>query len=349
MISTKAPPRLTIVLAVFVMLIATVSSSAQEPLPLGTAIEGTYTGASVYYTVDLSAGQLLILDLQSEDFDTRVAIEQDGNELAADDDGGQGDNSLLAYVVQSDGSYDIVVEAFFFDADSGAFTLLANVSDPTLVAADETVTLEPEADGSSRLYAVLESSAGSVVNILATTTGDERLRMGLVGTDAGSIETDSDDGVGDNSLIRRVVLPNDGYYLITVDHASSNTLLMQPVEVAVEASEQLFLSAEPQELVLGNGEGQKGTEVYTIDVTQGVTYRIIMTIESLPNENAGVSLALFDTGFFFDPVLETRHTTGVVWEYTANETGQIRLDVHPNFFGRRIEVINYTIALEVVE
>ena len=80
----------------------------------------------------------------------------------------------------------------------------------------------------------------------------------------------------------------------------------------------------------------------------GTTYRIIVTIPSMPDDDAGIEMELLDTEFFFEPYLETRHTTRAVMEYTAGRTGQIRLDIHPNFFGRDISQLNYTIALEVI-
>jgi hypothetical protein len=110
-------------------------------------------------------------------------------------------------------------------------------------------------------------------------------------------------------------------------------MIGQPVEVTIESTEQIFLSEEPQELVLGDGLGQKGTEVYTVDVTPGVTYRFIFTIESFPDDTAGISLELLDTEFFFEPELDTMHSTRVEWDWLSNSEGQIRLYFHPNFFG----------------
>ncbi|MEO0562889.1 MAG: hypothetical protein AAF125_12335, partial [Chloroflexota bacterium] len=92
-----------------------------------------------------------------------------------------------------------------------------------------------------------------------------------------------------------------------------------------------------------------GTEVFFIDATPGTTYRFIVTIPSFPDDTAGIEMELLDTAFFFEPNIETMHGTGLVWEYTAQATNQIRLDVHPNFFGTDISLIEYTIAMEVVE
>ena len=134
-----------------------------------------------------------------------------------------------------------------------------------------------------------------------------------------------------------------------VRERKSGNFLTVPAGVMIESTERLFLNPEPQELIMGDAEGQKGTEVYFVDVEAGTTYRFIVTVQPFPDEDAGIEMELFDTEFFFDPFIETRHGVGLTWDYTAQASRQIRLDVHPNFFGRDISQINYTIALEVVE
>jgi hypothetical protein len=102
-------------------------------------------------------------------------------------------------------------------------------------------------------------------------------------------------------------------------------------------------------MVLGDGEGQHGTEVFTVDVEAGITYSFFVTIESMPDDTSGIEIELLDTEFFFEPELDTMHMTAVAWSWLSNTTGQIRLNVHPNFFGTDIEIINYTISMEVSE
>lgn len=323
---------------------------AQDAITPGTPIEGIYEGEPQTYTLQATTGQLLIARLSSEEFDPEVAIGQAGATITSDDDSGGDDNALLAYVVQNDGTYEFTVDAWSSDT-AGAYTLLVEAVEPTMLPLGETVTLTPPDAETLFMYGVIDASADTVVHINATTTnpdGEDDMLIELIGTDAAEIERDDDDGPGNNALIRRVVLPNDGLYLVKVSSFGRDDFLLDPVEVLVEPTERLFLSAEPQEVVLGDAEGQIGTEVFFIDAAAGTTYRIIVTIESMPDEDVGVDMKLFDTEFFFDPYLETRHTTRVVWEYLAGSTGQIRLDVHPNFFGTDISQINYTIALEEI-
>jgi hypothetical protein len=341
--------RSVMLLVIVLLLISSISVIAQDTITFGEATELEYDSAPLVYSVDVSAGQLIIVLMQSEDFDSFLAIEQDGNELATDDDSGGYPDALLAYVAQEDGTYDIVAKSFFADSDTGAFTLTIDVVDPAAMEQGNSVSLEPDADGSMAMYAVFSGIAGDVVDVWASTTGDEDVEVTLFGVDGGLIEADDDDGYDRNALIRRVVLNDDGIYLVKVEHSFSDTLLLEAVDVTVDSTEQLFLSTEPQELILGNAEGQKGTEVFTIDVSAGTTYRFIVTIESLPDDEGGIVMALLDTSFFFDPELEVQHSTGVTWDFLAASSGTIRLDIHPNFFGRDISSIDYTIAMEVIE
>jgi hypothetical protein len=196
---------------------------------------------------------------------------------------------------------------------------------------------------------VIDGAAGDVVNIWATNTAeDEDVRVALYGIDGEEIEVDDDDGPGYNAMLRRVVLPADGLHLIKASASFSAEGLLQPVEVMVESSEALFLSAEPQELVLGDGPGQIGTEVYTVEMTAGTTYRFIVTIEPVPDEVVGVNLTLLDTDKFFEPEVDVQHGVGASWDYLATADGTARLEVHASFFGSDVES-KYTIALEIIE
>lgn len=331
---------------VFLLLIGVVG--AQDAIAPGSSAEGTYTGEAIAYTMDATQGQLLIISVESEDFDARAAIAQGGMELAEDDDSGEGNNALLAYVVQEDGAYEILVDAFYFSSGEGGYVLTVDAIEPAVVEMGGTVTLEPEDPETLHLYTVFSAAAGDVVNVWAATADEDDIEATLFGPDAEEIESDDDDGADDDALIRRVVLEDDGLYLVRVNHSWDDPLTAG-AEVTVEKTEQIYLSAEPQELVLGDGVGQKGTEVYTVDVEPGVTYRFIVEIQSFPDEDAGIEMELLDTEFFFAPTLDTRHATGATWEWLSNTQGTIRLDVHPNFFGRDISSIQYMISLEIIE
>ena len=321
--------------------------SAQETVTPGTPVEGAYTGEPVVYTVDASQGQLIIASMVSEAFDTYLAITDDGEEIASDDDSGESNNAILAYVAQADGTVTIEASASYFSDETGDYTLTVDVIEPAVATFDTPLTLEA-GTGAAQLYAIFEGTTGQVVNIAATSAGEEDVTVSIVGTDASEIDRDDDDGPAANALLRRVVLPADGTYLIKISQAFSDDLLIENVDLLVEATEQLFLSETPQPLMLGDGEGQIGTEVFTVEVEAGTSYRFIFTIEPLPDEEGGIKLELLDTARFFDPELDVQHATGVTWDFVPNASGTIRLDVHPTLFVTDLQSIEYTAALEVI-
>ena len=339
--------KLLTILVVALMLSVAAVSMAQEAITPGTPITATYAGEPQVYTLDATAGQLLIASMATDAFSGgEVTIGQAGTEIVS---GGEYDFPL-AFIAQSDGTYEFTVDTWSSDA-AGDYTLSVDVAEPTSLPLNEPVTLTPADAETTYVYGMIEATADTVVHINASTSnpaGEDDLRVTLVGIDGEEIENDDDDGFADNSLIRRVVLPSDGLYLVKVANYDDEDFLIDPVNVLVEQTERLFLTAEPQAMVLGDAEGNIGTEVFFIDVEAGSTYRITVTIPSMPDEDVGVDMKMYDTEFFFDPYMETRHTTRAVWEYTAGRTGQIRLDVHPNFFGTDISQIDYTIAMEVV-
>lgn len=336
-----------IALLLALLLAVTVSVSAQESISPGSTVEGESTGDPVTYTIDASAGELLIITMSSDALDSFLRVQQNGSELASDDDGAGYPDAMLAFVVPADGSYDIVADQAF-GSDSGAFTLQVDSVTPTAVEAGGSAVLEPASDGSLALYAVLNGVEGEVVNIWANSNSDEDVSVRLVGANGEEIEEDDDDGPGRNAQLRRVVLPATGPNLIEVTTAFSSDVLMAPVELTVEATESLTLSADPQPMVLGDGEGQTGTEVYTVEMEAGTTYRFIVTIPAMPDDEGGVQMELFGTDRFFEPEIEAQHATLVAWDYTATSSGTVRLVVHPNFFSDDLHSIEYTIAMEVV-
>jgi predicted secreted protein len=95
-----------------------------RPLALNTRVEGTVgTGGSEIWSFKGSAGQVLIISARSSDFDTRIALYgPDAAEVAADDNGGEGTDSLLSVRLPVDGTYTLWVAA---QGGGGAYALRA--------------------------------------------------------------------------------------------------------------------------------------------------------------------------------------------------------------------------------
>lgn len=340
---------LSVALIVMLMFSTSVTVFAQDAIEPGTTIDGEYTGEPQEFTFSATAGQLLIIAMDSEDFDPLVRLMLAGEEIASDDDSGGSLNSLLVLVAPEDGDYSIMTDTFFFEGEVGVYSLSLDVVDPVMVAVGETVTLEPGAEGALQLYAVLDAAAGTVVDIAASvpeSDDEEDIRLLLNDPRGEEIDRDDDDGPARNALLRRLELLSDGLYLITVEHAFSDTLVTQPVELSVTEMEPLPLTDTPMEVTLGDARGQVGTEILTFDATAGTTYRISATIEPVPEEEVGIQMEILDTGTFFPPELEVSDTTYAAWDFTPAADGTYRLDMHINFFSDDLPEVNYTMMIE---
>ncbi len=311
------------------------TTNAQGGLTPGAPTNGTLSGDDVTFTIDLAAGQLLLASVESDAFDTQIAVQDAGGmELASDDDGGEGTNSLLAFVAQADATYTLVVSAW---SGTGDFVLTPNVVAPVLVEVGGSAMLT--ANGAEPLYAVFAGTAGSVVNVFTMSQAEDDTQLTLYGVDGQEIEYDYDDGPGYNSYLRRIVLPADGFYLAEVREVFDYDLTAN-VDITVEATEVLPVDATPQALTLG--DDMLGTEVYTFEATAGTTYRIIVTCAL----GTGVDLELHDTNDFFTPDIESGNAVRVAWDYMTTAGGPIRLVVHPAFFS---DGDTYQISVEVVQ
>ncbi len=75
------------------------------------------------YQVRLSAGKTYKIDLESREFDTYLRVENAATqELAKDDDGGEGTNSRLAFRAPHDGVYRVIATSFAAGA-AGSYRL----------------------------------------------------------------------------------------------------------------------------------------------------------------------------------------------------------------------------------
>lgn len=122
----------------------------------------------VYYDLfGLTAGQTVHIYVGSTAIDPYVAIgDIDFSEvLAADDDGGDGTNSALAYEIPTDGDYSIAVADCCDDTASGEFRLVVGIDVPAVL--DDAAT--PTGDDFVVLYGVDASGAEALAELTTPT------------------------------------------------------------------------------------------------------------------------------------------------------------------------------------
>ncbi|NER81358.1 MAG: tetratricopeptide repeat protein [Leptolyngbya sp. SIO1D8] len=84
--------------------------------------QGTLEPAQQEYSIDVEAGDVVAIILNSEDFDTVLTLlGPSGEEVAFNDDFGGTLNSLIVYDVPTSGSYTIVTKSF--DGQGGSYNL----------------------------------------------------------------------------------------------------------------------------------------------------------------------------------------------------------------------------------
>jgi hypothetical protein len=314
-------------------------AAAQGPLTPGTPVEGTITDVDgESYTIDAKKGQLILINMLSDELDGYLTLsDASSTELASDDSSGEDSSALLAYIAQADGTFTVTATDYFGGA-SGAFTLIPNVIDPPVIEVNGSIIVTPGPEDTS-VYAVFAADADTVVNVWANSQGEDDLALTLKDLNAADIESDDDDGPESVPYVRRVVLPGSGLYLLVIKNAWGDSLTT-PLEVFVESTERLFLTETPYAVSLNDLE--LGTEVFTFEAVNSTVYRITVTAELA----TGVALELFDTNAFFDPDFESGNAVRLAWDWLSDTDGLVRLDVHPSFFS---EAENFTLMIETVQ
>ncbi|WP_419939804.1 hypothetical protein [Candidatus Palauibacter sp.] len=85
-----------------------------DGLEIGYEVEGRLTAVrdKAAWTIAAAAGDTLIFQAGSEEFDTRLEVTGPGGLLIGDDDGGGGTNSRIEMVIPRDGEYRVAVRAY---------------------------------------------------------------------------------------------------------------------------------------------------------------------------------------------------------------------------------------------
>lgn len=189
------------------------SSTPIAPIAFGETLSGTLDGNSNLWTFNANAGDIVTIAMNSSDFDTYLELlGPDGEQVATNDDGGPGLNSLLENVaLPSTGMYTIVARGLSNTA-SGDYTLSLQVGvfETNPIRYGETVT------GSLNLSQerwVFNGTAGESVTI-AMTSDDFDTYLELLGPDGTQVTFNDDGGQGLNSLIENFTLPATGEYTI---------------------------------------------------------------------------------------------------------------------------------------
>jgi hypothetical protein len=187
-----------------------VALAADGELEPGTQLRALYVGQPVSYRISVPGGQMLRVDMASNDFDSLLQLNGEGGLELTDDDSGDRLNARLMSMLPA-GQYRIQPKAA--DQGTGVFTLKAELMDAPADAGGG--RLQPGQTRSARLYGGADSyqvqieRAGSYVIDMQSDDIDSSLELLHNGA---SLAEDDDGGDGLNARIVELLQP--GTYTI---------------------------------------------------------------------------------------------------------------------------------------
>lgn len=189
-------------------------------IAVGQSVSGSLDSGtdSASYTFEGESGQTISISASSDEFDTYLRIQdEDGNDLATDDDGGGDlDSRITLFTIPYDGLYTITVENY--DGNAGDYTLSISAATVSSIEFGETVEGELTSDEVATAYE-FEGEEGDVIALqLSSPDFDTYLSLSEATDTSYALVENDDSGGGDvyNSSIGPFTLPVSGSYIITV-------------------------------------------------------------------------------------------------------------------------------------
>jgi hypothetical protein len=326
-----------ILLAVVVTLGTSTTVFAQETINIGDTVLSAKGNSPKTYTVNVSAGTILSLLLESGAFDAIVSIQDaDGIELGRNDDGGGGTNALLVLMLPKDEMVSIIVDSW--NGAGGDFTLSVTEA-PTTPLVYDTMT-EMWFENENVKVFTFEGQAGDVVNIFAVSdSATLDMRLALL-SPAGQIIAEDDDGGQDaNPAIVRALLPMDGEYHVKLDVWWSNVPVTEDFTITIEETTLLTLDDGPITLTLSDESFKY--DVIRFDATLHQRYRLTLTA----TESGAYVTAEIGYDFWEAPGITLHNALQGTLDFLAPETGQMDIILRSVDW----DAVTVEIAIETVE
>ncbi len=186
----------------------------------GQAVAATFElGARHHWLFEGQAGEIVSISTLAldEDLDTYMELfSPDGEQVATDDDGGEGSNAAISeFSLTHTGTYRVVARAYN-EEQAGEYEITLEMVEleieGTLVYDQvTTATLEPD----ERHYWLFEGQAGDVVSISMIATGEDLdTYLELFAPSGEQVVVDDDSGGDSNAAILEFELPLDGTFRI---------------------------------------------------------------------------------------------------------------------------------------
>lgn len=168
-------------------------------------LDQTAAGEVIDYFWTIPEGETILVDLQSEAFDPLITVSNSSEEeLASDDDGGDGLNSRLAFTAPADDIYAVTVTRFGEQTPEGDYRLIVSGAEVIEDSVSETTE-----------YTTFEGVAGGTITIALNSEDFDPL-IRILDANGTEVASDDDGGNGLNSLLE-FTPTEDGIYTIVVD------------------------------------------------------------------------------------------------------------------------------------
>jgi hypothetical protein len=252
----------------------------------GTLIDGTED----FWTFSATAGTTILIELVSENFDCVLELrDEDGNELAYDDDSaGDGDSLIENFTLDTSGTFVIVARAYN-NSGSGVYELaLLGIEENDIDYGD---LVSGALGAGAEDFWTFSGASGDTITI-ALESDDFDTVLQLLDGDGFEVAYDDDGGGNSNSLIWNYVLPETGYYTILVRAFSD------------EGAGDYDLRLE-ETIIIISGTISYG-EVIDAELTEDE--RQVWAFDGTAGDVVTISLESAD----FDAYLELRNDSGVV-------------------------------------
>lgn len=290
---------------------ATAQASSQataRPIRFGEAVNGTlaatdpkYAGRGAFHTYrfDAKADKHYIITLDSPDFDAWLWVARIvgglSEELAQNDDGGEGTNSRLRFRPPAAGSYVIVAQSLS-EEGLGAYTVKVEETDPPPPPSAQTIEIGATVRGElTEMSAIREEDGGAPYDLYNLSGRGQRVRilmrsqafdaylhvLKVLGSSREEVATDDDSGGntdarinltldGDYVIIARSLGSSGrGEYTLSVSEAEVVRVVQRPIAVGQTMSG--VLSESDPEL-----DGGGYFHEYVLDARAGDRFRITL-------------------------------------------------------------------------
>lgn len=282
-------------------------------IALGGAVNASldFSGDQDWYRVRLEEGQSYRFTLAGDGeaglVDPLIKIHNaDGEELASDDDGGDGLNSYLEFTAPATGNYFVEARSFA-EGQTGAYVLTAREGE---IPADASTDVSLSAEGDFREGALSPAGDRDWFRIDLAEGGGVRVAMNshetpdalgdpllvIYGADGAELARDDDGGDGLNAWLEFSAPTAGSYYVgaqaFTDDAVGRYTITVTPGEIGA--------SAEGAEMLTANGEGRTSTitsadvDWFAIELVEGRPYRFYLEGTGQEGGLGDPLLTLFD-------------------------------------------------------